>query len=146
MSGPMAALNLRRPASLFLLLSLAIVSAGCASAVGGNQASGAGATGADSLTGDEIRESGEENLYLALSRLRPQWLRARGRASLTFEQSTTPIVYLFGIQHGPVNTLSAMNVNDVQGVESMSPADATTRFGTGHSGGVIFVDLVRVGR
>ena len=144
MSGAIRALSLRRSASLFLLLSMASASAGCASAVGGNRASGA--TGADTLTGDEIRESGEENLYLALSRLRPQWLRARGRASLTFEQSTTPVVYLFGIQHGPVNTLSAMNVNDVQGVEYMSPADATTRFGTGHTGGVIFVDLVRVGR
>jgi len=131
--------------SLLMLFVLATVSPGCAPAVGGARTSGGSGAGPNTLTGDEIRETSEENLYLAISRLRPRWLQTRARGSLTFGESTGPIVYLFGMQHGPVSTLSTMNVNEVNRVDFLSPIDATTRFGTGHVGGVILVDLARGG-
>ena len=47
------------------------------------------------------------------------------------------------MQFGSLEALYSMHVNDVTHVRYLSPADATTRFGTGHAGGAILVDLTR---
>jgi hypothetical protein len=95
------------------------------------------------LTGDQIRETNVGNLYDALRRLRPQWLRARGSGSIVSPGSTVPIVYVSGIQRGELRTLQNVGVDQVQRVEFIDGRDATTRFGTGHGGGVIMVDVDR---
>ncbi len=97
----------------------------------------------DVLTGDEVREASAENLYEAIQELRPRWLRPRPRTSITFERASDPIVYLYGVRHGSINTLYQMHVNQVVQVEYINPLDATTRYGAGHGGGVILVDLAR---
>ena len=50
-------------------------------------------------------------------------------------ESTIPVVYVNDVQFGPLDALYNMHVNDVMHVSYLSPADATTRFGTGHAGG-----------
>jgi hypothetical protein len=75
--------------------------------------------------------------------LRPQWLRARGSGSIVSPGSTVPIVYVSGIQRGELRTLQNVGVDQVQRVEFIDGRDATTRFGTGHGGGVIMVDVDR---
>ena len=95
------------------------------------------------LTGDQIRETNVGNVYDALRRLRPQWLRARGSASIVSPESTAPVVYVSGIRRGELRTLQNVNVDQVRRVEFIDGRDATTRFGTGHGGGVIMVDVDR---
>lgn len=95
------------------------------------------------VTGDEVRDTPASNLYDALARLRPQWLRSRGRSSLTQPGSTTPVVFVAGVEYGPLSSLREMYVDQVRRVEFINARDATTRFGTGHAGGVIMVDLDR---
>jgi hypothetical protein len=95
------------------------------------------------LTGDQLRETNVGNVYDALRRLRPQWLRARGTASIVSPESTEPVVYVSGIRRGELRTLQNVNVDQVQSVEFIDGRDATTRFGTGHGGGVITVDVDR---
>ena len=53
------------------------------------------------------------------------------------------MVYIAGVREGPLNTLRGIELSDVLRIEYINPLDATTRFGTGHSGGVISVDLAR---
>jgi hypothetical protein len=53
------------------------------------------------------------------------------------------VVYVQGIRHGPLTSLQQMNLDRVRRVEFIDGRDATTRFGTGHGGGVIMVDLDR---
>jgi hypothetical protein len=95
------------------------------------------------LTGDEVRRTGVGNLWDALRRLRPQWMRARGTASMVGQRAVEPVVYVAGLLHGDLRTLQRMNTIQVRRVEFIDALDATTRFGTGHSGGVILVDLDR---
>jgi hypothetical protein len=105
-----------------------------------------GATGRGSpnvLTGDELRETRAANLWDALRQLRPQWLRARASSSLISGQGGEPVVYVHNVLHGPLRTLQQMNIDQVRRVEFIDGRDATTRFGTGHGGGVIMVDLDR---
>jgi hypothetical protein len=97
------------------------------------------------LTGDELRATGIGNVYDALRRLRPLWLQARaGAASAVGPRGgAMAVVYLAGVPHGTLQSLRTMNVDQVRRVEFINARDATTRFGTGHTGGVIMVDLDR---
>lgn len=95
------------------------------------------------LTGDQLRATDATTVWDALRRLRPQWLRPRATSSLVEPLSEEPIVYVQGIRHGPLRSLQQMNIDRVRRVEFIDRRDATTRFGTGHGGGVIMVDLDR---
>ena len=101
------------------------------------------AVSAASLTGAQVRQTSAENLYDALLELRPQWLRPRPRSSIRYGAAAEPVVYLYGLRYGPSRTMYDMNVGTVRSVQYISPIDATTRYGTDHSGGVILVDLDR---
>jgi hypothetical protein len=95
------------------------------------------------LTGDQLRETNVGNVYDALRRLRPQWLRTRGASSIVSPEATEPVVYVSGIRRGEPRTLQNVNVDQVRSVQFIDARDATTRFGTGHGGGVIMVDVDR---
>ncbi len=126
--------------TLPVLVGWAFVAFGCA---GPGTAPGSSSRGnsADVVTGEQIRATSANNLYDALEQLRPRWLLPRGRASIAIPDATEPVVYLYGVRHGFVNTLYGINVNAVRRVEFIGPLDATTRYGTGHSGGIIDVEL-----
>jgi len=96
------------------------------------------------LTGEELRETNAANLWDALQRLRPQWLRGRAANSLISGQGGEPLVYVHEILYGPLRSLQQMNIDQVRRVEYIDGRDATTRFGTGHGSGVIMVDLDRI--
>lgn len=129
-----------RFAPLILLIEMALASAGCASpGVSGGNASRSASPGA--VTGEELRQVSARNTYEALEQLRPIWLLPRPRSSLVFSLASRPVVYVSGIPHGPVSSLRGIEVNDVRRIDFMNAIDATTRYGTGHSGGIILVDL-----
>jgi hypothetical protein len=140
----------------WLVSGVVVVAAGCASAAPGTDGGEAGDSAPDALqasvpatsapnllSGDELRQVDVGNVYDALRRLRPQWLRARGSASMVTPRATEPIVYVSGIRRGELRTLQNVNLDTVSRVEFIDSRDATTRFGTGHSGGVIWVELTR---
>ena len=130
-----------RSALLIILLEMALASAGCASpgTSGGNASGSAFPSGA--VTGEELRQVSARDTYEALKQLRPIWLLPRGRSSLVYYLAGRPVVYLYGIPHGAVNSLRGIEVNDVRRIDFMNAIDAGIRYGTGHSGGIILVDL-----
>ena len=74
-----------------------------------------------------------------IQRLRPAWLLPRGQNSLTDPAASYPIVYFDAIRHGTLVTLHLIPTSEIQRVEFIGSADATTRWGTGHPAGVINV-------
>ena len=132
MKGVISMRRRLRLGQVCLILGLASVPAGCAGASGGRGNSSASSS-PNVLTAEQIRETDAVALYDALLELRPIWLRGRGQSG--------PVVYIYGLRRGPVGTLYGIAANQVVRVEFMSGLDATTRYGTGHSGGVLLVDL-----
>ncbi len=132
--------RLRERSFVLAALVLVTLGAGCTVATGEGANRPLRSSG-DELTGEEVRESTAENLYDAVRQLRPRWLRPRGQASFTAPESTIAVVYVNEVQFGPPDALYGVHVNDVMHMRYVSPADATTRFGTGHIGGAIMVDL-----
>ncbi len=90
----------------------------------------------------EIDERGA-NAHTAmqfLRRARPAWLRSRGSNSLTAAGAMYPVVYIDNIRRpGGLSALFQVPLSEVRQMEFIGPADATTRWGTGHQSGVILI-------
>ena len=123
-------------------LLLVLVLAGCGAAV---TASGGG--NSNLITNELLREAEAEGLtvYQIIQRNRPRWLRA-SRGDTSFgnvaggaEASDFAKVVLDGAPYGDLNALRGLNTVSVESIEYMGASDATTRFGTGYSGGAIIV-------
>ena len=118
-----------------LMLAAALSLAACAStsqtapATGGNRSM---------LTTAELREeSASRTLDEIIRQRRPMWLNARGTASL--QGGDEIVVYRDGVPTGGPAVLRTMVAETVESVQFLPAADATTRFGTGHSLGAILV-------
>jgi hypothetical protein len=93
----------------------------------------------DVITAEEIEAASVSTAYEAIQRLRPAFLRGRGQASLQPSASDLPIVYVNGLRAGGVDQLHTISAQDIQVIRFISATDATTRYGTGHTGGIIEV-------
>ena len=91
------------------------------------------------ITSENLREvdTSAQTLGHVVQRLRPWWLQSR--STTIMGQPILPVVYLDGSRFGEIELLGSIPVHEVEDVEFLSPGDATTRYGTGHAGGVIAV-------
>ena len=87
----------------------------------------------EKITAEEIAAANAFNAYDAVSKLRPMFLQQRG--------SSPPVVYVDNIRYGSPATLRDIPTTNIQQIEFIGASDATTRFGTGDSGGVIMVSM-----
>jgi hypothetical protein len=95
----------------------------------------------DRITQAEIEQVNVSTAMEVVERLRPEFLRGRGRISVSSPESQYPVIYVNGMRAGPLEALRSISAVDVQEIRYISAADATTRWGTGHSGGVIEVRI-----
>jgi hypothetical protein len=93
------------------------------------------------LLGDEIQAATVATAYEAVARLRPEWLRQRGRVSIRDPGAGALVVYLNGMRQGGASALEGIAAENVAGMEYLNGSEATTRFGTGHGGGAILVRM-----
>jgi hypothetical protein len=93
------------------------------------------------LTQDEIRDRNFTNVYDAIASMRANWLVVRGTDS--FNNPSEVWVYYDQTKLGGVETLKAVTVNEIAYLRRYSGIDATTRWGVGHSAGVIFISSTR---
>lgn len=84
-------------------------------------------------------DSGAQDVYSALQRIRPVWLSSRGPRSLTDPTPSVADVYLNGVEVGDVTYLKTVNVEDVREMRFYSAGESGARFGMNHPGGVIVV-------
>lgn len=82
------------------------------------------------LTAEEIAATNSLTAYEAVERLRPNFLRSR---------FYKPVVYVDNMRYGGLSSLYYILATDVEEIRFISAVDATTRWGTGHGGGVVLV-------
>lgn len=78
-----------------------------------------------------------------IRRLRPGWLRTRGRNTFGDTSAMYPVVYIDEIRHGGLSTLNQIPSSEILRIEFFNTGDATTRWGTGHPSGVINIETGR---
>jgi len=107
---------------------------------GGPSTSGMGRM-SDVIDQDEIAESTTTNAYELVERIRPNWLRGRGTPDLRGTGEALPVVYIEDARQGGVTVLRSIATTSLVQLRFIDAPTATTRYGSGHSGGVIQVTL-----
>lgn len=119
-----------------------VVLAGLVLALACSSSRGAGPGGnRNVITSDEIRALNVSTAMDVVQRLRPEFLRGRGRASIQDPAAQFPVVYVDGVRAGGIDALRTIGATDVLEIRYINSTDATTRYGTGHTGGVIEVRI-----
>ncbi|MEK6689483.1 MAG: hypothetical protein AABZ01_13620 [Gemmatimonadota bacterium] len=97
----------------------------------------------DVITAEEIAARTDiQTAYDAVRRLRGGMLRTRPGGSVL--RGSDPIwVYVDNIKAGDLDALENILASRVYEIRKFSASDATTRFGTGHTNGVILVTTIR---
>ena len=117
------------------MAGLVVVAVGCS---GATQPTG---QSRDVITVADIEKINVSNAMDVIQRLHPEFLRGRGRNSIASGDAQYPVVYVDGVRAGELSVLRSIPANDVREIRFVSAADATTRYGTGHTGGVIEVRI-----
>jgi hypothetical protein len=107
----------------------------------GSSGAGPGRGSANVITRSELSTLDLSTAYDAVQRLRPQFLRGRGSTSIRDPNPVLPIVYIAGVKQGGPEALHRVRVSEVEEIRYINASDATTRYGTGHTGGAIEVVL-----
>jgi len=129
-------------------LFVAIAMTGCGTASAPNPFSGNANPGPtfevtqrlpNEISQDEILSRGRNQLtaMTLIRRLRPAWLSARGQTSIVNGAASYPVVYIDEIRHGGLPSLNRIPTSEILRLEYYNTADATTRWGTGHTAGAI---------
>ena len=92
---------------------------------------------------DELARVRVATAYDIVQQLRPRFLQRRGQVSIANPDAGYAMVRLDAAPMGTLAQLRNIPAEIVQRIEFISAADATTRWGTGHSGGVILVTTRR---
>ncbi|NJD20394.1 MAG: hypothetical protein FIA95_14080 [Gemmatimonadetes bacterium] len=136
MDGPTKRIRADGRRGARLSLALLLVLAAC----GGPAHGGMGSSlSPDLIARDEIDASNATNAYDLITQVRPNWLRGRGSPSIRYSQVQLPVVYLEDRRQGGLEVLRSFPVAGIAEIRYINAANATTRFGNGHAGGVIQV-------
>jgi hypothetical protein len=76
--------------------------------------------------------------YHAIESIRPNWLWSHRNATIA-NPNPFPIVYVDLFRRGGLDELHLISADDIETMKLLSPADATTQWGTGHLAGAIDV-------
>ena len=94
------------------------------------------------LSRAEIETANVATAYDAVQRLRPQYLRSRGKSSIN-RPAQFAAVFLDGTPVGGLDALRRISAAAVGSIRYLSGSEATQRFGTGYEGGAILVETRR---
>jgi hypothetical protein len=139
---PRATASRTRATRLATALTALAAGFGCASAgtAGGDGGDGGGS--GNVVTNADLLESSETDAYMALERLRPRWLRARGQSS--FAGGTVVMLFVDGSPRGDVTNLRGIPINDIRDITYLSASEAAFQFGTmAGNGGALSVRTAR---
>ncbi len=130
-----------KPSVVFLALALATASAACSST--GTTSGGAARANRDLnlITAADLARVTQPNVFDAIRRLRPAWLRVRGRGMVSIDRESSIPVYIDGVLRGSTRLLGRIRPSLVEEIRHLEPNDAALRYGSTHKDGAIRVTL-----
>jgi len=145
-----------RPSDQLFIFGLLLTLAACASGAGGGSGTGGPP---DLITQEQIDEASLDSALDVIRRYRPRWLQparapaATGagvvplvarpgmpqRRDALVANDVYPTVFRDGVRLGEISSLESIDPRTVASIRLLSAADASTKYGSGHDGGVIEV-------
>lgn len=127
-----------RPLAILLTLSVVAALAAC----GGGRAGAGSGTSPNVIGNWELEAVPDYNALEAVRQLRPGWLRIRSEPSDLAAQagaSPYPRVHMDGVPLGDISELEQIRTDNVREMRFLSGGEASMRWGTGYTNGVILV-------
>jgi len=122
--------------TLTLALLLAVAPAwGCVSSPSSRD--GASESSRNRITLEELEGLPPGTAYDAVNALHRDWLRSRSSTIRTDTGRTAAEVFVDGLPFGSLETLYQIGIETIAEIRYLSPSDATTRYGTGFTAGII---------
>ena len=122
---------IRRP---FYLVALTAAIA-CASA--GNSTGGSAGHDYNVITADEVAGSTAQNAYEMINKMRPQYLKTRGRTTVLLDTPDRASVFMDGVLFGTPDALKTIATSQIREVRFYAATDAGIKFGSQYGAGVI---------
>jgi hypothetical protein len=97
----------------------------------------AGGSSRDDITRSQIELLPEGTAFNVIERLRPRWLNARSLGTPRNPAPSYAMVFVDEILFGAISALHRISISEIERIEFLNARDATTRYGTGYSGGII---------
>lgn len=91
------------------------------------------------ITEQEIAASAESNVYDVVSRLRPMFLKTRGRSTISSGGSEYASVFLDGQYFGELSSLRNIVATQIHEIRYLSGPDAVSRYGMRYGSGAVDV-------
>ncbi len=91
------------------------------------------------ITEQEITAANESNAYDVVAKLRPNFLKTRGRSTINASASEYASVFLDGQLYGDLSALHNIAAPQIREIRYISGTDAVTRYGMQYGAGVIDV-------
>ena len=127
--------------AVLIALALTLAPAACSSTGTTSDGSARARRNPNLITAAEMADVSQQNVFDAIRRLRPAWLRVRGRAAATIDRESTIRVYVDGFLRGSTRLLGRIRSSVVQEIRHLGPRDAVLRYGSSHRDGAIMVTL-----
>lgn len=125
---------MRRTSPCLLIFAVVLTTVSACSTTSSPARGGSGPIGYEDIAGIPAA-----NAFEVIQRLRPTWLRGRGRMSIQNPSAHTPVIYLDNVRYGGLESLRLIPSDAIQDMRFINASDATTRYGTGHAGGAILI-------
>lgn len=117
--------------AFFLVVGLTACAQGLGGGTGGDR---------DSISQQQLLDTGAADVHDAVRRLRPEWLLSRGPRSMVQDDSPAlASVFMSGAHLGDVEVLRDIRPENVDRLQYYDAGSASARFGMGHPRGVIQV-------
>ena len=126
---------------VFFALAVTLASAACSSTGATSDGPARARRNPNLITRAELADVTQQNVFDAVRRLRPQWLRIRARGSVSIDQESTIPVYIDGFRRGSTRLLGRLRPSVVQEIRYLDPNDAVVRYGSSHRDVAIMVTL-----
>ncbi len=126
---------------LALSLALTLALAACASGPRAG-APAAPRRNPNVITAEEIAGAHAQNALDVVRQLRPRFLMTQGGTTRTHAVQ----VMVDEVPRGGVSVLGGINAGDVVEIRYLDASEATMKYGTGYTGGIIFVKTLAGGR
>jgi glutaredoxin len=89
------------------------------------------------ITFEQIEATGGNTILEVIAKLHAEYLRDRGRTSISSNSRDVPVVFLNQQEYGALSTLSDFAAHDIEEVRFFPWHDAVIKFGRKYGGGVI---------
>lgn len=89
------------------------------------------------ISEQEIAASNESNAFDVVQRLRPMFLKTRGRSTINAGRSEYASVFVDGAYYGQLNSLRNLIPNQIHEIRYLSGPESAGKYGLGYGSGAI---------